>query len=44
MTGPSISREKFHVKGFSKGTCEVGDKLRSDVVRDSMLGENMNDK
>ncbi len=44
----SGSEVKFHVKGFSKGACEVGDKLRaavrSDVVRDTMLGENMNKK
>ncbi len=44
----SGSEVKFHVKGFSKGTCKLGDKLgatvRSDVIRDTMLGENMNDE
>ncbi len=42
------SEMKFHVKGFSKGACELGDKFRAavrgDVVRDIMLGENMNGK
>ncbi len=44
----SRSEVKFHVKGFSKGAHELGDKLgaavRGDVVRDTMLGENMNDE
>ncbi len=44
----SGSEVKFHVKGFSKGACELGDKLgavvRGDVVRDTMLRENMNDE
>ncbi len=44
----SRSEMKFHVKGFSKGTCELGDKfgaaVRGDVVRDTMLRENMNDE
>ncbi len=44
----SGSEVKFHVKGFSKGMHELGDKLRAtirgDIVRDTMLRENMNDK
>ncbi len=44
----SGSEVKFHVKGFSKGARELGDKLgaavRGDVVRNAMLRENMNDK
>ncbi len=44
----SQSEVKFHVKGFSKGMCELGDKfgaaVRGDMVRDAMLGENMNDE
>ncbi len=44
----SRSEVKFHVKSFSQSTHELGDKLgaavRGDVVRDTMLRENMNDK
>ncbi len=44
----SRSEVEFHVKSFSKGTRELGDKLgaavRGDVVRDTMIGENMNDE
>ncbi len=36
------------LRGFSKGMYELGDKLRAtvrdDMVRDTMLRENMNDK
>ncbi len=36
----SGSKVKFHVKGFGKGSHELGDKLgavvRGDVVRDAM--------
>ncbi len=44
----SRSEVEFHVKSFSKGVHELGDKfgamVRGDVVRYTMLGENMNDK
>ncbi len=44
----SGSEVKFHVEGFSKGARELGDKLgtavRCDVVRNAMLGENVNDE
>ncbi len=44
----SRSEVEFHVEGFSKGTCELGDKfgavVRGDVVRNAMLGEDVNDK
>ncbi len=43
----SRSEVEFHVKSFSKSARELGDKLgatvRGDVVRYTMLGENMND-
>lgn len=42
------SEVKFHVEGFGKGACELGDKfgaaVRGDVVRDAMFRENMNDE
>ncbi len=44
----SGSEVEFHVKGFGKRAHELGDKFRAavrgDMVRDTMLRENMNDK
>ncbi len=44
----SGSEVEFHVKSFSKGMRELGDNfgavVRGDMVRNTMLGENMNDE